>query len=114
MRKCWEDCVAFLTVCLGVAVPLQAGILEGKTATGPRLMLDALRQQAPATNWVEKRWVRDGKLWTSGALLNGTDLMHAFVHEFWGGGEEKLATYLSRTSAWPTRDVDYKDVPWQL
>jgi transcriptional regulator GlxA family with amidase domain len=114
VRKAWEECAAFITICLGVAVPLQAGVLEGKTATGPRSMLDLLRKQAPGTNWVEKRWVRDGKLWTSGALLNGPDLIHAFVREHWGVGEEALATSVSRMCGWPNRDVDYKDVPWKV
>ncbi|KAM5343996.1 hypothetical protein ACJ41O_012533 [Fusarium nematophilum] len=114
VRKCWKECTAFLTICGGVQVPLLAGILEGKTATGPCSMLDMFRQQAPTTDWVERRWVRDGKLWTSGALLNGTDLLYAFTHEYWGKSEDSLVSVLSKLGAWPNREVTYQDVPWKL
>ncbi|KAJ4118873.1 hypothetical protein NW768_010611 [Fusarium equiseti] len=107
IRKAWEECSAFLTICGGVMVPLQAGILKGRKATGPVIMLDTLRKQAPETNWVSKRWVRDGKLWTSGALLNGEDMMTNFVKHYWGG---TYVDFLSKLGAWPDRDVDYNDV----
>ncbi len=113
VRKSWDDCSAFLTICQGVGVPLQAGLLKGKTATGPRAALSFLRTQAPDTNWVEKRWVRDGKLWTSGALLNGLDLMIAFAEENWGG-EDTLVDHFKKLGSFPIRDVDYKDVPWKI
>lgn len=95
-------------------MPRLAGLLEGKTATGPRMMLDMLRQQSPGTTWVPKRWVRDGKLWTSGALLNGLDMVHNFVKETWGDEEDSLSGFALRCGAYPNRDVDYKDVPWSL
>ena len=107
IRKAWEECSAFLTICGGVEVPLQAGLLEGKTVTGPVTMLDMLRKQAPDADWVSKRWVRDGKLWTSGALLNGEDVMTNFVKNYWGGA---YVDFLSKLGAWPDRDIDYKDV----
>jgi transcriptional regulator GlxA family with amidase domain len=72
-------------------------------------MLDILRKQAPETNWVPKRWVRDGKLWTSGALLNGADMMTNFIKHYWGG-EGTYAEFLSKLGAWTDRDIDYKDV----
>lgn len=40
LRKSYNDCTAFLAICAGVAVALEAGILESKTATGPRLLLN--------------------------------------------------------------------------
>ncbi|KAL8400846.1 hypothetical protein RB594_001028 [Gaeumannomyces avenae] len=111
VRRMHETCAAFISVCAGVEVPLLAGLLVGKTATGPRPMVPMLRQQAPQTNWVEKRWVRDGKMWTSGALLNGLDLIHEFAAATWGG-EGTLMDYLLKGGAVPSRDVDYKDVAW--
>lgn len=71
-----------------------------------------MREQAPEVNWVEKRWVRDGKLWTSGSVLNGTDMMRAFGREIWGGrmgGKGGLLERMERVGAWPARDVDFKD-----
>lgn len=110
VRKSWTQCSAFLTICGGMAAPLKAGILKGRTATAPLPLIPSLRADAPGTDWVEKRWVRDGKLWTSGALLNGLDLMRSFVVETWGGDEGGLVDVLLRFGAWPVRDVDYKDV----
>ncbi|KAK4665927.1 hypothetical protein QC763_408380 [Podospora pseudopauciseta] len=118
VRKAYDNCSAFMTICGGIEVPLRAGILEGKTATGPRFMLDILRQLAPGTNWIEKRWASDGKLWTSGALLNGTDMVAAFQREVWGGKslteEDSLVEFMARVGGVPVRDVDYKDVDWKL
>ena len=115
VRKSCETCTAFLTICGGIEVPLHAGLLNGKKATGPRFMLDMLRHQAPTTEWQEKRWVQDGKLWTSGALLNGTDMMQAFAkHVFAGSQDESLVGYISKLGGWPDRDIDYKDVPWKV
>ncbi|KAH8898570.1 class I glutamine amidotransferase-like protein [Thozetella sp. PMI_491] len=113
VRKSYEDSTAFLTICGGVEVPLHAGLLQGKTATGPRATLPMMRQIAPTTNWVEKRWVRDGKLWSSGALLNGLDLMSAFATDTWGG-EDTLVEHMIKLGSFPSRDVDYKDVPWAI
>lgn len=116
VRKAWNECSAFVTVCGGVEVPRLAGILEGKTATGPRLFLNSLRQRSPGVNWVEKRWVQDGKLWTSGALMNGADLIINFGKHYWGNGngEGSLIAFAQKLGSWPDRDVDYKDVPWAM
>lgn len=61
-------------------------------------------------NWVEKRWVRDGKIWTSGALLNGLDLVKAFMEETWAERKE-LIEWSVDLASWVGRDVDYKDGP---
>ncbi|KAL6922401.1 hypothetical protein FSST1_006427 [Fusarium sambucinum] len=115
VRKAFQQCTAFIAICGGVFVPMVAGLLEGKTATGPRMNLDELRNLSPNTNWVEKRWVRDGKLWTSGTLLNGTDLMHAFCHAVWKELDDpSLVVYQAQLASWPKRDVDYKDEPWEV
>lgn len=118
VRKAFGECSAFLTICGGVDVPRAAGLLDGKTATGPRPFLPMLRQMAPGTNWLEKRWVRDGKLWTSSTLLNGTDMMLAFAKETWGKraaeGEPSLVDIAGQLGAWPVRDLDFKDVPWAI
>ena len=114
MRKTFGECSAFITVCGGIEVPRLAGLLKGKKVTGPRFILDSYRRDSPETEWLEQRWVRDGKLWTSGALLNGLDLMYNFCEEYWGGGEDTLCSLLAKFGAWPNRDVDYKDVPWSV
>ena len=110
IRKSYEDCSAFLTICGGMMSPLKAGVFQGKSATAPRMILDSLREKNLGVDWQEKRWVRDGKLWSSGTLLNGLDLMYAFCNETWGG-EGSLVEFQMNLTSWPIRDVDYKDAP---
>lgn len=113
VSKAYEESSAFITICGGIQIPLQAGLLAGKTVTAPRGLIEFGRQLSPSTTILEKRWVRDGKLWTSGALLNGLDLMRAFATETWGG-EGTLMDYLLQVGHCPARDVDYKDAPSAL
>lgn len=113
IRKSYEDCSAFMCICAGMLPALMAGLLEGKTATAPFMMLDDLRKQAPGVKWVSKRWANDGKMWTSGVLLNGLDMMVAFAEQVWGknspGGGLELGQRVIQFGGWPIRDVDFKD-----
>lgn len=106
IRKAHDDCSAFLSICGRCVHPLAAGSLEGKTATAPRPMVEMLRQSAPGVKWVERRWTHDGKMWTSGALLNGLDLMVAFVREVFGE-RAGLVTSAIEIGAWPCRGAEY-------
>jgi transcriptional regulator GlxA family with amidase domain len=110
IMKCNDDCVAFMLICGSFMAALQIGLLEGKTATAPRFMLEQLRKSHPEVRWVEKRWAHDGKIWTTGTLLNGTDMTKAFALETWGG-EGSLAELCMRLGGYPCRDVDYADEP---
>ncbi|KAI0481812.1 class I glutamine amidotransferase-like protein [Xylaria cf. heliscus] len=112
VRKSHASCSAFLAVCGGVDVLRAAGLLDGKTATGPRPLLPAWQADSSygTTNWVTKRWVRDGKIWTSGALFNGCDMMSNFARQIWADTPTAfIIEYLSKLGAWPDRDIDYKD-----
>jgi transcriptional regulator GlxA family with amidase domain len=108
IRKSFDDCAGFLTICGGFQAPLMAGLYHGKSATAPQPMLGMLKKTAPDVEWVDQRWHRDGKLWTSGTLLNGTDLMRAFATDIWGG-KGSLASAMLDIGGFPKRDVDYKD-----
>jgi transcriptional regulator GlxA family with amidase domain len=110
VQKTEKGCAAFMFICGGFLVGLQAGLFEGKTATAPRFMVEGLRKGHPQVKWVEKRWANDGKIWTSGTLLNGTDMMRAFALQTWGG-EGSLAEFGMRLGDYPDRDVDYADAP---
>ena len=114
IKKCYDKCAACLFVCGGFLAALQAGLLEGKTATAPRPMIEPMRKAHPGVNWVTKRWAHDGKIWTSGALLNGTDMTKAFALDTWGGGEDSFVEFGMRLGGYPYRDVDYKDVSWDI
>jgi transcriptional regulator GlxA family with amidase domain len=103
IRKAYEQSTAFLSICGGVFPSVLAGVLKGKTCTGPRDFLPQLKGMDPSINWVEKRMHRDGKVWTSGALLNGLDLIREFVKEFW----PELAQALIPVGGIPERSVEY-------
>ena len=103
IRKAHDESVAFLTICGGFLGPQLAGVLAGKTATAPRFMLPELKEKDPRTQWVDKRFARDGKVWTSGALLNGLDLMREFLKEYW----PELAAVSISMGGVPVRDVEY-------
>ncbi|TQS32861.1 hypothetical protein Golomagni_06810 [Golovinomyces magnicellulatus] len=114
VRKTFNSCSAFITTCAGVDVAVKAGVLSGKTATGPRFLLGQMKETAADINWVEKRWVRDGKIWTSGALLNGLDVMTAFIEQTWDVQEGDLKDFMLKAGGKVVRDVDYKDVSWVM
>ncbi|KAF2992988.1 hypothetical protein E8E13_000614 [Curvularia kusanoi] len=100
----YETCTAFITICAGMIPAQLAGVLAGKTATAPRPIVPELKNHDPRTTWVEnKRVVRDGKLWTSGALLNGQDLMREFLRTYW----PELAERPVRVGGVPDRAVEY-------
>ena len=65
------DGVDVLCVCTGVFLCGAAGILDGKSVSGPRGLQDDLRKKYPDVKFVgEKyRWIQDGNLWTSGMSL---------------------------------------------
>ena len=106
VRKAHEQCSAMLLICGGFMTANAAGLLRGKTATAPRLFLESLRKDSPETNWVDRRWARDEKIWTSGTLLNGLDLMTAFLREVWGEEKSVLEPLLDIGGV-PVRSVEY-------
>ena len=58
-----------LSVCVGVYVAAQAGILDGKNVTGIARYLPDLEKKFDKAHWVEKRWMADGNIWTSGRFF---------------------------------------------
>jgi putative intracellular protease/amidase len=59
--------VDILSVCTGCILLGQSEVLKGKKASGPRAIVPKLRKDFPDTTWIDdKRWVKDGNIWTSG------------------------------------------------
>lgn len=56
----------FLVVCTGCFPAGYAGLLDGKRVVGPRGLEGTLKQKFPAAKFVDRRWERDGQIWTSG------------------------------------------------
>ncbi|GAW17000.1 hypothetical protein ANO14919_064490 [Xylariales sp. No.14919] len=77
------ECAAtdVLSVCTGIFLCGAAGLLEGRTACGPRGLQDQIRKQHPTAKLVgEKyRWIQDGNFWSSGGITNGNDLVAAYA-----------------------------------
>jgi transcriptional regulator GlxA family with amidase domain len=76
------DEVKFLaSVCTGAFALADAGVLDGKAATATAHFLPDLEKKYPKVKWAQKRWVNDGKVWTSGTITNGMDMMAAYIAE---------------------------------
>ncbi|RMD40948.1 hypothetical protein DV735_g4195, partial [Chaetothyriales sp. CBS 134920] len=77
--------VDIITICSGAALAAQTGILDGKTATGSRVLVETyLRKTFPKVNWTtDRRWVVDesGRFWSSGTATNGQDLVAAYLRK---------------------------------
>ena len=69
---------AVLSVCTGSFILGAAGLLAGKRATTHWKALPRLRA-LPGVRVEETRWTRDDKVWTSGGVSAGIDLMLGFI-----------------------------------
>jgi transcriptional regulator GlxA family with amidase domain len=68
-----ETCKVILSVCTGSFILHSAGLLYGKKATTHYTMLDNLRG-LEGVELVEKRFVKDGAIWTSAGVSAGIDM----------------------------------------
>ncbi|KAL8991218.1 MAG: hypothetical protein Q9177_000302 [Variospora cf. flavescens] len=98
---------ALLTVCTGFLVALHSGIFDRKKATAPQGMLAGLKDEAPQVKWAEKRWARDGKVWSSGAVTNGLEMMAAFMREEFADRKEAVEMVLQMSDV-AIRGEEYK------
>ena len=87
-----------LTVCTGIfALARSPGVLDGRTATGPRALVDMkLRKINANADWRDqRRWEvdlngiegKEGKpseLWTSGGITEGTEMVAAYLKDKMG------------------------------
>ncbi|HYY58659.1 MAG TPA: DJ-1/PfpI family protein, partial [Pyrinomonadaceae bacterium] len=78
VRKQAGACREVLSVCTGAFILQAAGLLEGKRATTHWGSLDRLRAFGEVTV-EEKRFVRDGHVWTAAGVSAGIDLALALV-----------------------------------
>ena len=74
-----------------------------------------LREKAPDVEWVAKRWTADfddkkkKKIWTSGAVTNGTDMVAAYIKDTFDPRLAKLVCALADVG---DREQEYPE--WQL
>ncbi|WP_300302694.1 DJ-1/PfpI family protein [Ferrovibrio sp.] len=80
IRACATEAKAVLSVCSGTFILLAAGLLEGVEATTNWKVIDKLREAGVTV--IEERYVRDGRIWSSGGVSAGIDMTLALVaHE---------------------------------
>lgn len=73
-RQAADDAPLILSVCVGAGVLADAGLLQDRPATSNWLGLIGLRRSHPEVDWQDGvRFVDDGDIVTSGAVLSGID-----------------------------------------
>ena len=70
---------ALLSVCTGVRLLHAAGLLAGRSVTTHHTALDDVRDWDGVTAVDDKRYVRDGTLWTAAGISAGLDMALAFI-----------------------------------
>lgn len=78
-----RSCQALLSVCTGSYLMQRAGLLAGRQATTHWAFLDHLRND-PDIEVLERRFVQDGNIWTSGGVSAGMDMMLAYIAQTFG------------------------------
>jgi len=60
-----------LSVCTGIFICGEAGLLKGKKACGPRGMQAQLRAKFGGVTWLgeDLRWIQDGNFWSCVSIL---------------------------------------------
>jgi transcriptional regulator GlxA family with amidase domain len=93
-----KQCKAVLSICTGAFILERAGLLIGKRATTHWASLDRLR--ALGVDVVEKRFFRDGNIWTAAGVSAGIDLALAFIADC--AGEETAGNVQLATEYYPS------------
>jgi len=73
-----------LSVCTGIFICGEAGLLKGRTVCGPRGLQDEIAKRYGkdvVQRGTELRWVQDGNFWSSGGVTNGNDLVAAYARQ---------------------------------
>ena len=77
-------CKAVISVCTGTFLLHRSGLLSGKKATTHWNSLNCLKELGDVTA-VEKRFIRDGNVWSSAGVSAGIDLILALIEDIAGG-----------------------------
>lgn len=92
------SCKAILSVCTGSFLLQAAGLLKDKKATTHWASLERLRAFKDI-EVIEKRFIRDGNLWTSAGVSAGIDMTLNFIAET--AGEETAGDIQLYTEYYP-------------
>ncbi|KAK1755162.1 class I glutamine amidotransferase-like protein [Echria macrotheca] len=93
--------VDVLSVCTGIYICGEAGLLKGKRVCGPRGLQKELKARFEGATWAgkEMRWVQDGNFWSCGGVTNGNDLVSAYCRQsrFFSGPVAEFGLALTDT-----------------
>ncbi len=105
LRQIAEESAYCLTVCTGSALLGKTGLLDGKTATSNKAVMEWVKSINPAVNWADSaRWRVDGKFYTSSGVSAGIDTALAFIAE--QKGQEKAEAIARYAEYVWNRDMD--------
>lgn len=77
-----------MSIVSGILHLVQVGLLHKRKATGPRVLLSALKARYPDTYWQCVPWVRCENTWTSNSAVSALDMIRSFMREyFWDRSE---------------------------
>ena len=81
MKEAFPRTKVVFTTCIGSLWLASTGIMNGKKATTNREYLPIARSLYPDIEWVDHRWVIDGKLWSSGGAGAGVEMIWKYLKE---------------------------------
>ena len=79
MKEAAAETKLIMTTCVGSLWLASAGVLDGRKATTNRGALPVARALYPQVEWLDQRWVVDGKFWTAGGAGAGNLLLPFFA-----------------------------------
>jgi transcriptional regulator GlxA family with amidase domain len=83
VRKIDQTSIYTTSVCTGAWVLGAAGLLQGKRATTHWYRAEHMLEKYGA-KFVDQRWTRDGKYWTSAGVTAGLDMALGMVQQLYG------------------------------
>ncbi|BFM19253.1 DJ-1/PfpI family protein [Gilvimarinus japonicus] len=98
IRSAGTRCHSVLSICTGMYLMQQAGLLQGKKATTHWAFMEHLKQDT-SVEVVEERFVKDGNIWSSAGVSAGMDMTLAFIADYFG--EEVAATIQLKAEYYP-------------
>lgn len=107
IKQCYSQCKLIISICTGVFLLHQAGILTNHKVTTYWLALPELKNDS-AIAISEERVVKSGKVWTSGGVSSGIDLIFELINEIDGktiaGQVQLLFEYFPSNKIYCTHD----------
>ena len=85
---------SLLSVCTGLFILYETGLVKGKKATTYHLVKNEYKNLSDV-HMMDARYVRDGKIWTSAGVSAGIDMMLAFISSIAGEETAGQVQYLS-------------------